>query len=69
MKTTVQCGRCQAKIDIDQGCKIGTCYLPAGKKNGVGHLVVVDDKTPEGLEILSHIERKAIVPFAFGGVR
>lgn len=60
MKTTTMCGRCEAKFDIEEGLKIGTCYSPVNRKVGQAavHVLEVDRDTDEGVRILKHIEKK-----------
>lgn len=58
MKQTITCGRCKAKIDIDEGTVIAVCYASVTKAPSSGHGIAVDAKSPAGVQILDHIEQK-----------
>ena len=58
MKTTVKCGRCEAKIDIEEGMKIGTCLTPMHKKKPQAHTIEVDISTFPGIKIANWFDRR-----------
>lgn len=61
MKTTTQCGRCDAKIDVEEGMMIATCLSPVDKKKELrAHSLAVNPNVPAGVAILDHIERKPL---------
>lgn len=60
MKQTIICGRCQSKIDIEEGMKIGTCASPLNKPYRC-HIIEVDPKTDRGSEIASYWNRKPTI--------
>jgi hypothetical protein len=58
---TVQCGRCDAKIDIQDGLMIDVCYSPVDKKRSYrGHSVIVDVSSQRGAAIKDYIEKKPV---------
>jgi hypothetical protein len=59
LKTTVKCGRCEADVDIEEGCLIAVCLTPmSNKKTNRSHQIEVDPNHPAGKKIIDHFERR-----------